>query len=314
MKILFTGASSFTGSWFVQELSKAGHNVVTTFSHPREAYEGLRKQRVEEVIKCSDSTFSCPFGSPPFFELIASSSSWDLLCHHAADVTNYKSEDFNIYAALENNTKYLPRILDALGERGCRKVLLTGSIFEPHEGSGSDDLRGVSPYGLSKGLTFELFLFYCQLKGYKLGKFVIPNPFGPYEEPRFTTFLIKQWLEGKKALVTAPRYVRDNVPVSLLAKVYRRFAEELNNAPGVQKINPSFYAGPQGEFTQRFAQEMEPRLGISCSFTLADQKEFPEPQIRVNLDRIDIRDVDWTESDAWDELANYYKTAYALSF
>ena len=37
---------------------------------------------------------------------------WDLLCHHAADVTNYKSPDFDTVAALRNNTYNLPAVLE----------------------------------------------------------------------------------------------------------------------------------------------------------------------------------------------------------
>ena len=60
--------------------------------------------------------------------------------------------------------------------------------------------------------------------GIGLGKFVIPNPFGPYEEPRFTAYLIKNWLAGATPNCSSPAYVRDNIHVSLLAKVYARFA------------------------------------------------------------------------------------------
>jgi hypothetical protein len=28
-------------------------------------------------------------------------------------------------------------------------------------------------------------------KGFTFQKFVVPNPFGPYEEPRFTAYLMK---------------------------------------------------------------------------------------------------------------------------
>ena len=31
MKILFTGGSSFTGSWFIRELAAAGHEVTAIF-------------------------------------------------------------------------------------------------------------------------------------------------------------------------------------------------------------------------------------------------------------------------------------------
>lgn len=310
MRILFTGASSFTGMWFVRQLVRQGHEVFATFSQPESAYEGLRQERIKQIAHLCQPVFSCSFGSERFIELVNSSQNWDLLCHHAADVRNYKSPDFDFHAALASNTSRLPLVLDCLKARGCRKVLLTGSVFEAHEGCGSDELRAVSPYGLSKGLTFEVFLFYCQMKQFKLGKFVIPNPFGPYEELRFTTFLIKQWFEGKSAFVSAPNYVRDNVPVDLLSLAYGRFAEALTDQPGLQKINPSFYAGPQGEFTQRFAKAMETRLKISCLFTLGEQKEFPEPHIRTNTDPIDAENLDWRESIFWNELADYYQRTH----
>ncbi len=34
MKILFTGASSFTGFWFAKELAAAGHEVFAVFPPP----------------------------------------------------------------------------------------------------------------------------------------------------------------------------------------------------------------------------------------------------------------------------------------
>ena len=51
MKVLFTGASSFTGMWFVRELAKAGHTVVATFRRSAGAYadEG-RRRRVELAL------------------------------------------------------------------------------------------------------------------------------------------------------------------------------------------------------------------------------------------------------------------------
>ena len=42
-------------------------------------------------------------------------------------------------------------------QKRVQSIGLTGSVFEPDEGEGSDDLRAVSAYGLSKGLTSEIF-------------------------------------------------------------------------------------------------------------------------------------------------------------
>src|SRR5262249_30134199 len=153
MRILITGASSLSGMWFVQELIQAGHEVVTCFRKPLEQYEGLRRSRIEQLLPHCTPHFSGSFGSDAFLQLIASRKQWDLFCHHAADVANYKSPDFDVASALANNTHNLKKVLHSFQARGCNRVLLTGSVFEQNEGAGSDLLRAVSPYGLSKGLT-----------------------------------------------------------------------------------------------------------------------------------------------------------------
>lgn len=314
MKILFTGASSFSGMWFVEELAKAGHDVTAVFLRPLEAYTGLRRRRVDRLLSICRPIFDCRFGSAVFLAVIDESNKWDLFCHHAADVTNYKSPEFAVSEALMSNTLNLPLILKSLKEKGCHHILLTGSVFEQNEGAGSDQLRAVSPYGLSKGLTGEVFRYYTAMMAMSLGKFVIPNPFGPFEEARFTTYLIQNWLKGQCAIVNSPVYVRDNVPISLLAKAYAAFAQRLYACPSSEfiKINPSYYVESQGAFTQRFAAEMRYRTALECLFDLKVQTEFNEPKVRINTERLDEQELQWVESDAWNELAEYYQQELAL--
>lgn len=306
MKILFTGASSFSGLWFVRELALSGLQITACFQNPLNHYHGLRRQRIDQLLPLCQPHFGCSFGSPEFLQTIAASS-WDLFCHHAADVTDYKSPDFNIAAALANNTRNLKQVLLALKEKNCHKVLLTGSVFEQNEGAGSDHLPAVSPYGLSKGLTTEVFRYYTTLLGMKLGKFVIPNPFGPFEEPRFTSFLAKAWFAKMTPRVQTPDYVRDNIPISLLAKAYCQFALKLTAQPGFEKFNPSCYVESQGAFTERFARAMRSRLALPCAFELQSQLEFLEPKVRYNTDKLKL---DWNEEAAWDETAHYYQKAF----
>ncbi|MDQ2623157.1 MAG: NAD(P)-dependent oxidoreductase [Actinomycetota bacterium] len=306
MKILFTGASSFTGYWFVRELAAAGHEVTAVFRGEPGGYpDATRRDRVALLADLCRPVHGCSFGDDKFLEL-AGGGGFDVLCHHAADVTNYKSPDFDAVGAVANNARNLPAVLAALKGGGARRVVLTGSVFEGGEGAGSQGLPDFSPYGFSKRLTAEVFRFYCERDGLSLGKFVIPNPFGPYEEPRYTAYLIKNWLAGGTPSCSNPLYVRDNIHVSLLAKVYARFVSELPEAPGFSKINPMGYAESQGAFTIRLAEALRPRFNLPCEVELKRQTDFPEPRVRINTDIPDAEALGWDESVAWDELAEYY--------
>ena len=204
MKILFTGGSSFTGSRFIQELAVAGHAVTAIFRREADEYrDEPRRRRVIMASKVCRPVHGCSFGDEQFLALVAEGG-WDLVCHHAADVTNYKSPNFDAIAAIANNSHNLLRVLEALAAAGCRRLLLSGSVFEGGEGAGPQGLPDFSPYGLSKALTFQVFRYYCTHIGIGLGKFVIPNPFGPYEEPRFTSYLIKNWIAGATPNCSAP--------------------------------------------------------------------------------------------------------------
>jgi len=308
VKILFTGGSSFTGMWFVRELARAGHAVVAIFRRPAGEYgEALRRARVAQVAEHAQAVHGVSFGDDRFLALVREGR-FDLIAHHGADVTNYRSPDFDAAGAVRENTRGLAAVLEAHKAGGGRRVLLTGSVFEGGEGAGSQGLPDFSPYGLSKALTAQVFRYYCARAGLGLGKFVIPNPFGPHEEPRYTSYLVRSWLDGKTPACSSPAYVRDNIHVSLLARAYARFAAELPEA-GFVRTNPSGYAESQGAFTLRLAAEMRPRLGLPCPVELKRQTEFPEPRVRINTDPADGGTLGWNEEEAWDELARYYRDA-----
>jgi UDP-glucose 4-epimerase len=309
MRILFTGASSFTGSWFVRTLAAAGHEVVATFRSPLAAYDGVRARRVADAAAVAEPVAEVSFGSPRFLDLLRGRR-FDVLCHHAAEVTDYKSAEFDVEAAVALNTFGLDSVLGLLAENQT-PVVLTGSVFERDEGAGDEPRRAFSPYGLSKTLTAEIFEHGCEAAGLGLGKFVIPNPFGPWEEPRFTTYLARTWLGGEAAVVRTPAYVRDNVHVTLLALGYVEFvAAVAAGDDAFRRLNPSGYVSTQGEFAERMAGELEPRLGVPCALDLADQTEFAEPRVRMNTDLLVAASLGWDEARAWDELAAYYRKAF----
>ena len=306
MKIFFTGASSFTGFWFIKTLAAAGHEIICPVTGNLVDYADLRLWRVEQLKSVCRFIPQAPFGSENFLKAIRENR-FELLCHHAAEARNYKSPDFDALRALQNNTLNLRAVLTALKPRGLKAVVLTGTVFEPDEGAGDEPLRAFSPYGLSKAMTFQFFRYYSREAGLALGKFVIPNPFGPFEEPRFTAYLMRNWREGKPAEVKTPDYLRDNIHVDLLAAVYGQFVRRVSEMKaGCVKINPSGYVEKQGEFAQRVVHEASTRLGWACELKLARQEDFSEPLSRSNTEPASRLMPDWNEQKAWDAFVEFY--------
>jgi len=308
MKILFTGASSFTGCWFVHVLATAGHQVVAPLRGIPEKYEGVRGMRIAKLKSLCELPPGLSFGTPAFLDLIRNGGPWDLLCHHAAEATNYKSPDFDVHAATLANTLNVRTVLREFKTAGGKAVLATGSVFEQDEGAGDGTMRAFSGYGLAKGLAWQVFRFYCEEAGVPLGKFVIPNPFGPLEEPRFTAYLMKTWKQGQTAGVKTPDYVRDNIPVDLLTAVYVKFATELGQTQApLLRINPGCYVETQGAFAQRVAREVCSRTGWACGLDLQKQQDFSEPLRRTNTQSARELVPTWHEEKAWDAFVEYYK-------
>ena len=306
MRILLTGGSSFTGLWFARGLVAAGHTVLAPLKRTIGDYSGLRGERVAALRSVAEVIEGCPFGSAAFMQ-VASNGSWDLLCQHAAQTGDYRNPEFDILGAVSANTHRVADVLKTMLSRGLAGVVLTGTVFEQDEGAGDTPLRAFSPYGLSKGLTWQHYRYLSQTLGFPLGKFVIPNPIGPFEEPRFCNYLVQTWFKGEVPAIRTPLYVRDNIHVDLLAASYAAFASAVRAQKGVIKLNPSFYVESQGAFANRFATEMTPRLGIPCPIGLLKQSEFGEPMVRINTDRVDGNAFGWNEAAAWDAEAQFYK-------
>lgn len=308
MRILLTGASSFTGYWFARALHTAGHQVVAPLRQRLAAYgDGVRADRVQRLSAVAELVEEAAFGSDRFFDL-AGQGAYDLLCHHAAQVGDYRRSDYDVGAAFRATTHRMPDVLKLIRDRGTKGVVQTGTFSEPGEGAGTHPLRAFNAYSLAKSLTAQSVAFWCDAAGLSFGKFTLPNPFGPWEEPRFCAHLLRCWKAGQAAAVNTPDYVRDNMHVDLLALAYARFAERVGTGEvAVQRCNPSLYVESQGRFAERFAAEMRGRSGLRCDLDCARQTEFAEPLVRINTDPVAAAFPEWREATAWDAIAAYYE-------
>ena len=311
MRILLTGASSFTGYWFARQLALAGHEIVAVFRGEADSYGGARGRRVTLLKDIVEPAWNCVFGTDRFLALLPEGR-FDLLCHHAAEMDGYRSWDFDWIEASRRNTFGARDVLTRLASQNVRGIVLTGSVFEPYEGVGDPDHRAFSPYGLAKHVSFEAFRLEAQRLRVPVGKFVIPNPFGPLEEARFTSYLAGEWGAGRVPVVKTPDYVRDNIPVSHLALAYASFCAEIGCATtAVLRATPSGYVGSQYTFALRVAREIGRRAGRDLDVVAAQQTDFSEPMTRINA-ASSGPPLDWSETASWDALYEYYASTFHL--
>ena len=308
MKILLTGASSFTGYWFAETLAAAGHDVFAAvrgnLDSPDDSQRSTRMRRLRGKIELEPV---CAFGSSKFSATLPATVismcyvttvlKWVIIAVRTS-ISSPRSPQIHLNLRL---------VLTAMRARNLKGVVLTGSFFEYEEGAGSQPLIAFSPYGVSKGLTSEIFRYHCRVVGVPFGKFVIPHPFGPFEQPRLGAYLAHTWAVGGTAEIKTPEYIRDNIHVGLLATCYRRFVEETETAPALRKFNPSGYVESQGAFVKRVAREIRIRTYLQCNVKLLAQRQFPEPAIRVNTDPAVHYVCSWDEARPWDEYTTQFQ-------
>lgn len=130
MRILLTGASSFTGFWFARELAAVGHQVTACFRAPLDRYDGVRRLRVESLVGIVEPMWGVEVGDNRFLDLLKAES-FDLFCHHAAEVTDYRSWEFDALGATAKNTRAAREILASLAGKDCQRMIMTGSVSSP---------------------------------------------------------------------------------------------------------------------------------------------------------------------------------------
>jgi hypothetical protein len=111
-----------------------------------------------------------------------------------------------------------------------------------------------------------------------------------------------RWSKGEAVHIDQALYVRDNIPVDLLALAY---AKTVEGAFGGY-CGPSCYAEPVGAFFQRMAREVRARTDWACALTLAESQEFKEPWVRTNRTALDHAALGWSEAAFWDAYADRY--------
>lgn len=303
--ILLTGITSFTGFHIAKELAEK-YEVYATLTRKKIDYTGLKRKRIENLPKKIQLIEETSFGDKKFHDLL-SEKPFISLCHHGAEVSNYNSPDFDYLQAVYSNTNNIESVLKLFKEKGGKNIIITGSVFENYEGYSDKYLEGLNNYGLSKYLSFEIWKHFGLKNDMKLGKFVIPNPFGLYEEERFNSYVINNWLKGNPVALKTPEYIRDNIPVDYLAEKYIEFHESLiHSKETFMKCSPSGYHGTMQDFTRLLASKLTAKKNLDCKIQKTVQEDFSQPITRLNAKESSLLNGSWDEQRFWEEYLTYY--------
>ena len=165
---------------------------------------------------------------------------------------------------------------------------------------------------MSKRLTFELLRYWGDVVGAPVSKFVIANPFGPFEEARFVAHAVETWAKGEAVEVGTPNYLRDNIHVDLLALAYAQFVGEAGAGTRGAAARPLRLHGDARRLRAApCARTRAPARRRGAGRRSPSSGSFAEPQARINTDLIDAAALGWREDKAWDALAGF--TAAAAS-
>jgi UDP-glucose 4-epimerase len=289
--VLLTGVSSFTGMHFASSLLDDGREVVG-FSRNLSKLTEIQQTRLTQLRKKYKNLRILETNS------IKSLQGIEIICLHGANTKNYKSPSFDKEAALESFGNVANNLIENLKPS---KILFTSSYFEKDVASGADSNLSFNEYSNFKTSAWE-YLQEKYANELAISRYVIPTPFGPYEEKRLVWHLLQGWNKNGVAELQSPLYIRDYVPVSILSKHYNWAVGECIANKKTLQFSPSFYAESNISFAQRYGLQLQKRIDLRTDVKASSYEIYNEPLVRVNKKHI-FEDMEALSEDAtWDEV------------
>lgn len=217
--IFLTASSSFTGFNFAQEISQK-KKLICFLSKKKNQYLGIRLKRINFLKRNKNIiiVYDCPFGSLKMINIMKKYSNI-IFCFHHAHTLNYKNDSlYEMHKGYASDLNNIDHFFLQL-KKNIKKLILTSSIFEKRFTGKENDF---SKYALNKSLTYETIKFFCTTNKIKFINFVISNPFGPFEDTRFTNYILNCWLNNKSAIINHPNLIRENIYISDLKISYNK--------------------------------------------------------------------------------------------
>ena len=310
--IVIDGISSFTGFHFANSLSTK-YKVYGLISKKYNNYKELKKKRLDILLKNQNIKIyeNIKFGDLKFFKILKKFKKIDLFCLHSSYTKNYNNDNkFSLKKAISSNLNNIEKFLDLMKLKGAR-INYSQSIFQSLYKKNVIE-KNFSKYSISKDIVSLYLTFLCEKKRLLLSFFTIANPFGIYEEKRYTNYLIKTWNNNETVFVKTPYYFRDNIPIDYLNFFFLNHVNKvLISKRGIFNC-PSYYKMTQLDFTKIFKKKYEQKvkkkvkIKINNNFNVED---YAQPLRRVGSKKIDFSK---KINIFWEKYLSYYCKIYDI--
>lgn len=281
MNILFLGASSFTGFHFVNELSKIKKNkIYCTLTKSINQYKSIRYERIKLLSKKKNIIFlkKIKFGDRKFINLLKKIK-FNTFCFHHAFTKDYNDNSkFKFQKSIKENTNNIEEVFKLIDLKSL--IIISNTIFQDIPLKG---YKAVNNYGISKSNSFNQIKYCCEKNNIKYKAIYITNPWGIYEEKKLNYYLIKNWFENKKAHISHPNYIRDNIHINKLSQSYKKVFLSKSN-----KVDffPSGVCSSNKAFIEAFKKKFEQFFKKKAKVIYANHAIYNQPMCRINRNRI----------------------------
>ena len=281
MKLLFLGVSSFTGYHFVKKISEKKKNIIyCTLTKKINQYKSLRLKRIRELKRKKNIIFikETKFGDKSFIKLL-SKNKFDTICFHHASTKDYNDDSkFKLNKSLEQNISNINKVFNKINKQ--TKIIVSNTIFQKII---SKKYKAVNKYGISKSITYDKIVNYCNKYNLKYKCIYITNPWGILEEKKLNYYLIYNWLQNKETYVSHPNYIRDNIYIDKLTNYYLKMIKSKS-----KKIEyfPSGYCSSNKVFIEALKYQFERFFKKKVKIKYNSQIKYNQPIKRINGKKI----------------------------
>lgn len=305
--LLLTGVSSFTGFWFAKKLRAKGFNIICPLPRSKGDYFDIKSIRIQNLEDDITLVFDCPIGSKKFKALL--NKKYEAICLHAAHVTDYQSSKFDLLFSLTQNLNDIEYILEQSMDNGTKSIIWTSSIFEDVIDKNDEDFDYYKvpwlKYALSKKTSYTIVKHLALSIGLNFVRFVIPNPFGPFEDQKLCFHLTKSLMQGNDFIIKTPDYVRDMIHIEKLAEIYVKQILHRNET-SFKECRPSEYRMKIFDFAKLLTSKYNRFHNTDHEIGKIKQDIFNEPLELLNSEFKSASRKSKDNDDLWHNYFGFY--------